>query len=75
MTPLRCHLADSLSDVLCYSGVFEDNTFMYMIEPLELIHDEVGLGHQFSFFWCLAFPSGEGEIHQRVLLHAVLFQT
>lgn len=43
MTPLRGHLADSLSDVLCYSGMFEDNTFMYMIEPLELIHDEVGL--------------------------------
>lgn len=49
MTPLRGHLADSLSDVLCYSGMFEDNTFMYMIEPLELIHDEVGLWHQFSY--------------------------
>lgn len=40
---LRCSLADCLSDALCCSGMFEDNTFMYMIEPLELVHDEVGL--------------------------------
>lgn len=32
---------------LCCSGMFEDNTFVYMIAPLELIHDEVSLtGHQ-----------------------------
>lgn len=33
----------SLCAFLCCSGMFEDNTFVYMIEPLELIHDEVSL--------------------------------
>lgn len=32
---------------LSCSGMFEDNTFVYMIEPLELIHDEVSLWSQF----------------------------
>lgn len=36
-------LADFSLGVLCYSGMFEDDTFVYMIEPLELTHDEVGL--------------------------------
>ena len=33
----------SLCGFLSCSGMFEDNTFVYMIEPLELIHDEVSL--------------------------------
>lgn len=33
----------SLCGFLRYSGMFEDNTYVYMIEPLDLIHDEVSL--------------------------------
>lgn len=34
---------NSPSVVSFHSGMFEDNTSVYMIEPLELVHDEVSL--------------------------------
>lgn len=49
MPVLTAALADSPPAVLSYSGMFEDDTFVYMIEPLELTDDEVGLGHQFPY--------------------------
>lgn len=40
VNPLPCAL-------LCCSGMFADNTSVYMIEPLQLVHDEVSLPRRF----------------------------
>ncbi|KAB1278850.1 Disintegrin and metalloproteinase domain-containing protein 23 [Camelus dromedarius] len=42
--PFAIFVNSLLCGSLCLSGMFEDDTFVYMIEPLELIHDEKSTG-------------------------------
>lgn len=82
---VSCHLWYSLilsfCGFFCYSGMFEDSTFVYMIEPLELTHDEVSLTGTSVSLWCFTLPaslplnSKRKCRFQSVLIHIALLQT